>query len=55
MADLTLEEILRVSLQAVKEYVDENVGSQTSIVYMTQEDYDALSSIDPYTLYIITN
>ena len=55
MASLNLEQTLKLCMQTVKEYV-QSIASEkgnANIVHLTQAEYDALTSLDPNTLYII--
>ena len=55
MANLNLEQALKLCMQTVKEYVQSTLSEtgNANIVHLTQAEYDALTSLDPDILYII--
>lgn len=69
MSNLNFKDSLEIALTKTKQYIDDNLSKKADISYvdneianivagpqivmLTQEEYDALDTIDPNTLYII--
>lgn len=69
MSNLNFKDSLEIALTKTKQYIDDNLSKKADtsyvdneianivagpqIVMLTQEEYDALDTIDPNTLYII--
>lgn len=52
MAKITITQALQKTIEATKKYVDNKLAG-LQIVQITQTEYDALTTKDPNTLYLI--